>query len=163
MTVLIIIIVIFIILFGATVFFGAPYVPSRAADLDKAFLKLYPISKKDTLIDLGSGGGKVLRAASRRGAKVIGVELNPLLALISKILTPEATIVCKSFYHYSFPPEATVVYTFADSRDIEKIYKKVKKEAKRLGKPLFLISLAFDIPKIKPVKKHGAYYLYKVS
>ena len=39
-------------IFGITVFFGAPYVPSLEAEIRKMFKKLYPLSKKDLLIDM---------------------------------------------------------------------------------------------------------------
>ncbi len=159
---MLVVVIIIISLFLITAFTGAPYVPSKKVDLKTAFTELYPLSKKDTLIDFGAGDGAVLKAAADYGAKTIGIELNPILALIAKLRT-HAQIVCMSYYHYHFPPETTVVYLFGDSRDIKKMYTKIEKEAKRLNKAIYLISLGFPVPGQKIKKQRGAYYLYQIS
>lgn len=164
MNVLAIIFIVLVLLFGFTAFFGAPYVPSLKSELEKAFTKLYPLSKKDMLIDLGAGDGIVQKVAGKYGAKSVGIELNPIIALIAKFRlrkTKNAKIVCKNFYSYEFPKEATVVYIFGDSRDIGKITKKVEDEAKRIKKPLFIISNGFEIPGYKEIKTVSSYRLYK--
>lgn len=156
------IIVIFILFLTFTAFTGAPLVPSKKEDLKTAFQDLYPLSQKDTLIDFGAGVGTVLKAARKYGAKTIGIELNPLFAFIAKLRDKESKIICQNYHRYQFPKETTVVYVFADSRDIRKIYQKVKNEAKRLNKPIFLISLAFPVPNEKVKDQKGPYYLYKI-
>lgn len=163
MQVIILIIIVILVVFGITAFVGAPYVPSQKAATRQAFSKLYRLSSTDTVIDLGSGDGVVLRVAREYGAKAIGVELNPIMNFLSRIITPGAKIVMGSYYRYQFPKETTVVYTFADSRDLPKIYRKVEEEAQRLQKRLYLISLAFDMEGVTPIKKHGAYLLYEIN
>ena len=155
-----------IIVLGFTAFFGAPYVPSLKTELEKAFTKLYKISEKDLLIDLGAGDGIVQKTAAKHGTKSIGIELNPLLALIAKVRLRKyknAKIVTKNFYNFHFPKETTVVYVFGDSRDIKKITQKIENEAKQLKKSLFVISNGFELPGYKPEKQVGAYYLFKIS
>lgn len=160
-----IIITIVILLFGFTAFFGAPYVPSLKTELEKAFTELYSLSKKDTLIDLGAGDGIVLKIASIKNAKSIGVELNPIIALIAKIRlrkNKNARIICKNFYDFNFPKETTVIYVFGVGRDIEKIERKIISESKRLKKPLHVISNGFEFKNLKLIKQTGAFYLYRV-
>lgn len=155
-----------VLLFGFTVFFGAPYVPSKSKELIDAFKNLYPLSKNDLLIDLGSGDGIVLKIASSFGAKSIGIEMNPIFAVFSKIRlrkNKSAKVVCKNFYHYVFPQETTIIYMFCDARDIEKMFDKVSREASRLNKKLYIISLAFKSKKYKPIKNRGVYFLYEIS
>ena len=65
-------------LFLLTALRGAPYVPSRRQDIDRAFTELYHISKEDHLVDLGSGDGVVLRQAAKKGASASGFEINPV-------------------------------------------------------------------------------------
>ncbi len=155
-----------VIIFGLTVFFGAPYVPSLSRELLKMFKKLYPLSKKDLLIDMGAGDGIVLKVAAGFGAKAIGIELHPVLSFLSRIrlrkLGSAAKVVCQNYLDFPFPPETTVVYTFSDSKDIEKIYTKVKSEAKRLKKDLYFISNGFEVPGVKHEKTYSSFYLYKV-
>ncbi len=166
MPVIFIILGILIIILSFTAFFGAPYVPSLKSELKKAFTKLYPLSEKDTLIDLGAGDGVVLKVASEFKAKGIGIELNPVFALISKFRLRKiknTKILTKNFYNYEFPEETTAVYIFGDSRDIEKITRKIEREAKRLKKSIYVISNGFRLPSHKPIKHVGAYYLYRIK
>jgi len=75
------------LVFAAVVAVGAPYVPSKRKDLVDAFDELYPISKNDLVLDIGSGDGIVLREVARRGGRAVGIEINPILVLISKWLS----------------------------------------------------------------------------
>ena len=163
-------IVIFIIIVFAllifTVFTGAPFVPSKPEEVRQAFTKLYKLNKKDFLIDLGAGIGTVQKIASDYGAGSIGYELGPIYAAIAKFRlrkNKQATIKCCNFYNIKFPEQTTVIYVFGDTRDIKKIFQKIKKEAKRLNKTLYVISYAFDLPKTKPEKTVGAHHLYKIE
>ena len=156
--------VIIVGLFGFVVFRGAPYVPSRKRELVDAFERLYPLSSRDTLVDIGSGDGIVLREAAKRGAHAIGYELNPVLVLISRWLSradQRVTTHLADFWTVQLPPETTVVYVFGESRDITKMAQKVENEAIRMGRTLAFISYGFAVPEKTPVKKVGAYYLYQ--
>src|SRR5690606_7426314 len=87
--------------FGFVVFFGAPYVPTRKKQVDEVFDKLYKLSPNDVLVDIGSGDGKLLRAASARGARAVGYELNPLLVLLTKFLSRgdhRVKVHCQNFW-----------------------------------------------------------------
>lgn len=155
-----------ILIFGLVVFRGAPYVPSRKRELARAFSELYPLKDTDVLVDIGSGDGIVLREAAKRRARAIGYELNPILVLITRMLSrsqPLVEVYLADFWFVKLPQETTVVYVFGESRDITKMAKKVEDEAKRLGKPLAFISYGFVVPGLKPVKKVGAYYLYQLN
>ncbi|HEX7483795.1 MAG TPA: methyltransferase domain-containing protein [Candidatus Saccharimonadales bacterium] len=153
-------------LFGLVVFRGAPYVPSRKRELATALDQLYPLTTSDTLVDIGSGDGIVLREAAHRGARAIGYELNPILVFISRILSRSNPLISThlaDFWMVHLPEETTVVYVFGESRDITKMAKKVEQEAIRLAKPLSFISYGFAVPGKTPTKKAGAYYLYQFA
>ncbi|MBQ6510607.1 hypothetical protein IJI94_01410 [Candidatus Saccharibacteria bacterium] len=165
MVIVLIVVIVIVLVFGLTALTGAPYVPSLKSELNIAFTKLYKLGKKDLLVDLGSGDGKVLGAAISYGAKAVGVEINPLLVLWTKLKYRKAKVYCKNMFRFKLPKETTVVYIFGDSRDIKKIVEYVKKEATRLKKPLYLISLAFDItiPNVKLIKSISSNFLYKAE
>lgn len=165
-SILIGIILIIFLIFGFTALTGAPYVPSMKKELREAFTRLYPLSKKDLLVDLGSGDGVVLKIASEYGAKGFGVELNPALILISRWRLRKCAntkIVGGDLFKQQFPKETTVVYLFGDSRDIAKMVLAIQAQANRLNKSLYLISNAFEIPGLKIQKKHRAYFLYLIK
>ena len=166
MSIAFLIIAVIILIFGFTAFTGAPYVPSLKSEIEKAFTELYRLGPKDFLVDLGAGDGIVQKIASEKKAKSVGIELNPIIALVAKIRLRKyknAKIITKNFYSYDFPKETTVVYVFGDSRDIEKITQKIEDEAKKLKKTLFVISNGFDLPRCKAVKSVSSYKLYKIS
>ena len=155
-----------VVVFAGTALTGAPFVPSRRKELEIIFKKLYKLGKKDLLVDLGSGDGKVLKAASDFGARALGIELNPFLAFFSKIRfasNPRVQTKMSDFFHSDLPADTTVVYVFGDGRDMKRITKKVEEQARRLRRPLFLISHAFEVPDYEPTGTCRAYYLYKVE
>lgn len=154
-----------ILLFGLVVFRGAPYVPTRRALLDKAFDELYPLTDKDMVVDIGSGDGVVLRAAAKRGARAVGYELNPLLVVLSRVLSrsPLVTIRLADFWHVDLPMETTVIYTFGEARDIRRMYEKAEMAAVKNKRELYFISFGFDVPGTKPVKYDGSFYLYRIK
>lgn len=155
-----------IFLFGFVAFFGAPYVPSKKSEVKRAFVELYPLRESDTLVDIGSGDGVVLRLAAARGARAVGYEINPLLVMISRLLSrssAEVTVHFASFWGAELPAETTVVYVFGDSRDIAKMTRKVQETATRLNRSLYFISYAIAAPGFTPEKQVGAHYLYKLE
>lgn len=155
-----------IVLLGFTAFTGAPYLPSMRKDLKGVFTKLCPLSSKDTLVDLGSGDGIVLREARLRGAAAVGYEIGPVYYWISKLYARGDTkqkIYLQSYWNAKFPKETTVVFAFSDGRDIKKVYALVERQATRLGRPLMFITHGFEVAGQKAIGSHGAYYLYKVG
>lgn len=153
-------------MFLFTAFTGAPYVPTHRREFEKSLDQLLPISARDTFIDLGAGDGVILNIVSKKGAKAIGVEINPILALFMKYRfrkNSKVKIKCRNFYHYQFPKNTTVVYAFAVGLHIEPIYRKIQSEATRLNKPIYFISNAFNLKSQKPTKHISQFYLYKIT
>lgn len=154
-----------VLLFGFVVFRGAPYVPTKRKMLDKAFDTLYPLTENDVLVDIGSGDGVVLRAAAQRGAKAIGYELNPLLVVVSRLLSRSSLVRVRfaDFWLAELPKETTVIYTFGEARDIKRMYEKAEQTAALRKRGLYFISFGFEVPGIKYAKYDGSFYLYKIS
>lgn len=161
------IILIGIVAVGFVAFTGAPYVPSKPSEVRRALTDLYPIGKKDVLVDIGSGDGIVLRIAVRLGAKcAVGYEVHPVLVVISKLLSrgePRVVTRLANFWRTQLPDDTTVVYTFGESRDIHNMYAQVQAEATRLGRNLAFVTYGFDVPGVKAVKTVGAHHLYEVE
>jgi len=152
-----------IIFFGFATFFGAPYVPSRKRFITRAFEKLYTVTARDLVVDVGSGDGIVLRMAAQKGARAVGYEINPLLVLISKLVSannPNITVHLANFWLVELPAETTIVYAFAVSRDGKKLIAKMQHEANRLQKTLKLMCYASPLPGKKAEATFEAYHLY---
>jgi hypothetical protein len=153
-----------IILFGFVVFFGAPYVPSKRKELQRVFDELYKLTDADTLVDIGSGDGVVLRVASEKGvSKAVGYELNIALVWISRFLSrrhKNIEVIMGNSWQMQFPSETTVVYLFGVSRDMEKHARKLQQQTNTLGRPLALVVYGHTIPHMTPLKSFGAHHLY---
>jgi hypothetical protein len=155
-----------VLAFGFMAFTGAPYLPSKRKDIERALTELYELGVKDHLVDMGAGDGVVLRVASSLGAKATGYEINPVIAYIARFLSrndSHVKVYVANLWRVEFPDDTTVVYVFGDTRDIKKMYKKVEEQAARIGRPLYLISYGFAVPGCETVKQVGASNLYRVE
>lgn len=153
-----------IVLFGFTAFFGAPYVPSHRKYVRLAFTKLYRLKPDDVVVDLGSGDGRVLRVATKHGARAIGYELNPLLVLVSRILghgDKKQSTILTDMWSRDMPEDTTVVYVFSVSRDARKLVRKLQKHVNMHGSQLWCVVYGPDLNGSKePVRKLHAHTLY---
>lgn len=155
-----------ILLFGVVVLRGAPYVPSKKRDVKQAFSGLYKLGSKDVLVDIGSGDGVVLRVASEFGAKAVGYEINPLLVIVSRLLSLRDRRVLVKWGDYwlaKLPNNTTIVYTFGESKHIKKMAEYVEAEASRMGKTLYFMSYGFEVPGRKIFRRSGVHILYRFT
>lgn len=67
-----------------TFLWGAGYQPTPRRTVE-AMLRLAEVGPHDTLYDLGAGTGAVLFRAADRGARVVGVEVEPVRVLILRL------------------------------------------------------------------------------
>jgi len=148
-----------LICFTGIVLVGAPYVPSKKLHIN-AGLDLLNLQKGQTMIELGSGDGRVLREAARRGINCIGYELNPILYLVSLVVCFKyrKTIKIKlKNYWLADLSGADGIFVFLAGAYMKKLDKKMLS----LKKPVKLVSVGFAIPGRKPVKTESAVHLYK--
>ena len=156
------------IIFLVTALTGAPYVPTHKKQADEVFLELRPVSDDDSVLDIGSGDGVVMRSALEAGAgRAVGYEITPILVIISwlRLLSygKKASIELKNFWSSPFPDDTTVVYTFGESRDILKMYKRVQQEAIRLNRSIDFVSYAFEVPGELYHDRNRSHFLYKIN
>lgn len=152
-----------IVVIGFTVFFGAPYVPTRHQDMRRAFDELYDLKPTDVVLDLGSGDGSVLVEVAKRGARAVGYEIHPILVFITRLRLrryKRASVRFVNLWKSSFPDDTTLVYVFSDSRDARKMANKINEEAKRLGRQLVVLSYGFELPGMTRLKKNRSHFLY---
>jgi len=92
------------------------WVPTPQALVDK-MLDLGRVTAKDHVIDLGSGDGRTVITAAKRGARAMGVEYNPDMVELSKRnaakegLSDRATFVKADLFKTDFS-KATVITMF---------------------------------------------------
>jgi len=149
-----------ILVFGAVLLVGAPYVPTLAAQRKEA-LDLLDLKAGQTLYELGSGDGSLLREAAQRGLSVVGYELNPFLVIISWLRTlkyrRQVTLRWGNFWKADLA-HADGIFVFLLDRFMAQLDEKIQAE----GKPgVKLVSHAFKIQNKKPATKRGPLLLYK--
>jgi ribosomal protein L11 methylase PrmA len=163
MTLLIfVIIAAFAFIFALGAWLGAPYLPTKKPQITTA-LQLLNLKAGQTVIDLGSGDGSFLLAAAQLGIKGIGYEINPLLALISRLRTWRyrklIDIHLANFWHEKLP-EADAIFVFLIRRYMTKLDKKLQIELK---KPTLVASYTFKIPGRQYIKSKSGVYLYEYN
>ena len=142
--------------------FGAPFEPSSRKGL-KNIIKLANVKKREKVIDLGSGDGKIVIELAKKGSEVHGYEVNPILVWwsrrkIKKLgLEKKAFIHWKNFWKIDFG-DYDVIVLFQVNYVMKKLAGKIKREAK---KDTRVVSNTWKFPGKKPVKKISHVYLYK--
>jgi 16S rRNA A1518/A1519 N6-dimethyltransferase RsmA/KsgA/DIM1 with predicted DNA glycosylase/AP lyase activity len=112
------------------------------------------------LIELGCGDGKLLIAAAKRGIKVTGYELNPLLFIICWLRTRRyrrLVSVRLADYWRADWPKADAVFGFILPKLMAKLDRKITGEHRG---PLKVVSFAFEIPGRQPVTSRQGVHLY---
>ena len=71
------------------------WVPSPTATVEK-MMDVAKVTPNDFVIDLGSGDGRNVIAAAKRGARSLGVEYNPDMVALSQRLAKEAGVADKA-------------------------------------------------------------------
>ena len=163
MTILLVGVVLLVLLFGGVLAFGAPYLPTLRPQTTAA-LDLLDLRPGQTLLELGSGGGTVMKAAAQRGLYVVGYELNPILVVVSYLRTfrhrRQVRIIWGNFWTATWPP-SDGIYTFLLDKYMQKLDKKIMQTYQ--GKSCRLASLAFKIPGKKAARSRRGVHLYVYS
>ena len=73
------------------------WVPTPPALVEK-MLDMAQVTRNDLVMDLGSGDGRNIIAAARRGARAIGVEYNPEMVALSTRLAQEAGVADRATF-----------------------------------------------------------------
>jgi len=151
------IIAVVLLAFAGVILRGAPYVPTLDAQ-SRTALELLALEPGQTLLELGSGDGKVLVMAAQAGLNVVGIELNPFLVVVSWLRTRryggQVRIIWGDFWRVEWP-ECDGVFTFLLGRFMPKIDERMK----ALQKPL--VSFAFQIPGREVDAEKSGVFLYR--
>lgn len=157
MIALFIIVLALVLSFGGVLLRGAPYVPTLELQ-GRAALELLNLKSGQTLLELGSGDGKVLVMAAKSGLNVVGIELNPLLVAVSWIRTrryrKQVSVIWGDFWSVQWP-ECDGVFVFL----LDRFMPKLDTRMQEIKKPL--ASFAFKIPHKKITAERAGVFLYK--
>jgi SAM-dependent methyltransferase len=145
--------------FGIAVFIGAPYVPILRRDYGP-LLELAELMPGQTLIDLGSGDGRLLREVAKRGVYAIGYEINPVLYLVSLVVCWRyrklVSIKLGDYWHVNLPA-ADIIYVFLLDKYMARLDRKLTSE---LSRPTRLVSFVFQVPDKTAVRSSRNTFIY---
>lgn len=139
--------VLFAIFLALSVFTGAPFIPTPQRVV-REMIDIARINSHDIVIDLGSGDGRLLISAAKKGARAIGWEINPVLVIVTKLrihfskVSDRADVHWGDFRHAD-TSSATVILLYAITSRMNTIEEKLKRELKPGTK---IVSYIFRFP-----------------
>jgi hypothetical protein len=162
MDIVVFVVGVIIVLFSFVVFFGAPYVPTLKNQVVVALDGL-DLKPGQTLIEVGSGDGRILIAAAERGWNAVGYELNPILVLWAWWRTRKCRKNVKIIWGNALTkkwPPTDAVYVFGVARIMPKLHKKI---IQSIDTPIKVASFGFEIPGAHKIATLQAVHLYEYS
>lgn len=151
------------IFYAIDVFLELPYVASKR-DKVQTIVKLAQIKKGQTIVDLGSGDGRLLFEAATRGAFAIGYEINPFLIFLTivrsklKGLSDNIEIYKKNLWKADLKV-ADVIFVYGRKKTMKKFEDFVYKNAQK-GTRVIVNTNPF--PNKKPIEIKDKVFLYKI-
>ncbi len=145
---------------------GAPYVRSKKVKIEE-MMALARLMPGESAVDLGSGDGSVVIAASRTGASAVGVEMNPMLVWYSRMrlrharpaMAGRARIMRGNFYNFSLR-DMDVVFLYLWPSTVARLREKMERELKPGSR---VISNAFPISGWTPTREDQGVFLYQIG
>ncbi|OGH64215.1 MAG: hypothetical protein A2821_03950 [Candidatus Magasanikbacteria bacterium RIFCSPHIGHO2_01_FULL_41_23] len=137
---------------------GAPYVPLARENV-MIMIQTAKLKSTDIFFDLGSGDGRLLRAAAPLVKQCVGIEINPLLYYWSRFL-------CRNYKNITIKRqdlwttdlrEINVISLFFIAHKMDKLAIKLSRELKTGAR---VVSYGFKFSSWKPTEKNGKVYLY---
>lgn len=151
------------IFYAVDAFLELPYVGAKKENI-KTIITLTNIKRGETVVDLGSGDGRLLFRAADVGAFGVGYEINPFMIIISKIkrslkgYDQEVKILNQSMWEADLKV-ADVILVYSLRKKMEKFEDFVFKNA---TKGTRIIANTNPFPNKKPVKTQNKIFLYIV-
>lgn len=140
---------------------GAVYFPTPTQTIHQ-MLDLAQVGPKDTVIDLGSGDGRILIEAAKRGAKAIGYEIDPILVSQSRRLAKKEnlshliTVRHQNMWRADFN-QATIITLYLFPNFMDRLQRLLEN---KLTHPLKLVSHDYRFTHKKEQKNINNIYLY---
>lgn len=142
-------------------FTSGPFVPS-ARKRHRTMMKLADIGPDDTVYDLGCGDGRLVFQSAKMAKQAIGYELSIPLYIFGKIrelFNPKnASIRYGNIWKQDYK-DADVIFCYLLPKAMKQFYAEVWPTLKPGTR---VISNAFQIHELKPLKKENKVYLYQV-
>lgn len=141
---------------------GPPYVPTLQRDLTALF-DVLKVGARDHVVDLGSGDGRILEVAVKRGARATGVELNPFLVAFSWLRLrrygARARVRYGDMWRLPLPADTTYVFIFPAKLFVRRLTAYMADNTPK-ERDVQLVVYGFQLPHKRPERTIGAFNLY---
>lgn len=143
---------------------GAPYVPSGRKTIER-MLDLALLKVGERMLDIGSGDGRIVIAAARRGIIAHGVELNPWLVWWSRLqakmfgFSGKAAFTCGNLWSFD-TSGFDVITVYGLSPIMRRLGEKLSRELQPGAR---VVSHGFRFPDWQTVREVDGVYLYEVK
>jgi hypothetical protein len=140
---------------------GAPFVPTADNTARSMILQAH-LRPGMTVYDLGSGDGRLLSLSAQKGAKAVGIEINPILVVytwLRFLFSPYRKCVSvrwQSFWKSNMN-DADVVFIYLLPIRMEKLEKLL---SKKLKPGTIVVSNSFIFPHWKALRQDPANHVY---
>lgn len=140
---------------------GGPFVPSSKRSVE-TMIRLAKLRPGQTIIDAGSGDGRVLFEAAKQGANSVGLEINPYLVLYTRLRAffgpyrGLVTVLWQNLWRSDLR-SADVVFVYLIPWKMDVLAEKLKRELKPGS---LVISNSFIFPGWKIVCKDSDHHIY---
>lgn len=138
----------------------APYVPTTT-NLDDV-LKIAGVGKGKTFFELGSGDGRVVLEAAKKGSNAIGIEQSLIRVLYSRYKTSKFEISNATFIHGNIFNQnyhsADIVYIYLLQKGVDRLENKLKKELKKNS---IIVTQKYHFKHLKPYRELDNFHFYQ--
>ena len=140
---------------------GAPYVSSGKEKV-RAMVRLAALRPGETVVDLGSGDGRLLVAAAGDGRRLVGYEINlPLVwyarcRLLARGASRTGRIVWGDLWRADLRA-ADVIFIYPFGPMLERMSEKLRRELRPGAR---VVSLRYRLPHMEPAREEEGAYLY---
>ncbi|SRR5260221_4568066 len=143
-----------------------PFYPSSVKKLEQMVkdgdLK---IPENSVFVDIGSGDGRIVLWAAKKGMKAEGIEFNPFLSLFSRMIlflnraSKKTIIHNKDFFKHNYS-KYNMAYLYIFPEFMDKLKDKLFSE---MPKGSLIITNTFKFNNLKPDEVKGRFNFYKVK
>lgn len=147
----------------ASIVKGAPFINTKKEVVD-AIVALAEPSAADTVIDLGSGDGRIVFAFSSQGIEAHGLEINLFLVLWSQFKAYLRHDSKATFYWGNLWQTNLSNYSIVTVYGIVQIMPDLEKKLiSELSPGAKIVSNTFQFPHMNPVRTNGSVRLYEIT
>lgn len=148
------------------IFLELPYVATKRNKIE-TIIKFANIKEGETVVDLGSGDGRLLIASAEKGANAIGYEINPFLIGITLVHAKIKGLADKISVYKSNLWKADlaivdVVFVYGRAKTMQRFEDFIWQNCKKGTRIVVNTNLTIPFPSKKPQNQKDGIFLYVV-